>query len=106
MWWIAQLPQKRWLGLATQPSVSLVRSLKNPSPTSPTAASGMASSELFIGADLRLSVGTQGPLDRAVLVGLRLGRGEELGDDLDREDAGDAAVVVDHGRVHRLALQQ
>jgi hypothetical protein len=29
-----------------------------------------------------------------------------LGDDLDREDAGDAAVAVDHGRVLDPCLQQ
>ena len=37
----------------------------------------------------RLAIAAQRPLGGAVLVGLRLRRGEELGDDLDREDAGD-----------------
>ena len=41
-----------------------------------------------------------------MLLGLRLRRGEELGDDLDREDAVDPALVVDHRRVLRLALEQ
>src|SRR4051812_34593732 len=102
----AQSQQKRWLGRAWQGRVSPVRSLRNPSPTSPTAASGAPIKALFIGPDLGLAVGLARPLHRAVLVGLGLRRGEELGDDLDREDAGDGAVVVDHRRVHRLALEE
>src|SRR5689334_13544902 len=63
-----------------------------PLPTSPTAASiaGLAT----------------GPLHRAVLLSLCLWRAEELGDDLDREHAGDPPLVVDHRRVLGLSLEQ
>src|SRR3954466_571989 len=87
----AQCQQKSLL-VAWQGSVSEVRSWMNPLPTSPTAASVVALA--------------MRPLRRRVLLGLGLGRAEELGDDLDREDAVDAAFVVDHGGVLSLALQQ
>src|ERR1700752_2194152 len=89
----AQSKQKRWLRCSTH-AVPL-RSLMKPLPTSPTAASGRPASALVMG-----------PIDRVVLLGLGDRGGEELGDDLDREDADDAAVVAGHRRVHRLALEQ
>src|SRR5215203_4450858 len=88
----AQSKQNTFGGGAWQGSVSALRSLKKSPPTSPAAASA---SQL-----------PMRPLHRRVLAGLRLGRAEELGDDLDREDAGDAAVAVDHRRVLRLRLQE
>src|SRR5882672_2758795 len=90
---LAQSKQKSLLGSPWQGSVSEVRSWKKPLPTSPTAASGSS----------RLSMW---PLHRAALLGLRLRRGEELGDDLDREDAGDPSLVVGHRRVLGLPLEQ
>src|ERR1700761_2202525 len=75
----AQLEQKRWLGLETQPSVSRLRSLRNPLLTSPTAARGMPTSGLFIGGDLGRAFGPQRPFDGAPFVGLRVWRGEVLG---------------------------
>src|SRR5260221_9803813 len=89
----AQSKQKSLLVSAWQGSVSEVRWWKKLLPTSPTAASG--SRWLFTGT-----------LHRSALLGLRLGRGEELGDDLDREDAGNPALVINHRRVLCLALQQ
>src|SRR3954453_149391 len=86
----AQSQQKRWLFFAWQSCP--VRSLMNPSPTSPTAAT---SAGLVMRA-----------LHRAELVLLRLRRAEELGDDLDREPAGDPAGGVGHRRVLGLALEQ
>ena len=59
-----------------------VRSWKNPSPTSPAAASDASTRRLS----------SCGRSAARVLVDLGLRRGEELGDDLDREHAGDAAV--------------
>src|SRR6476659_5341059 len=47
-----------------------------------------------------------GPLRSRVLVGACLGRGEELGDDLDGQDALDPPLVIRHRRVLRLGLQQ
>src|SRR3982750_561286 len=87
----AQCQQKSLL-VAWQGRVSELRSWMNPLPTSPTAASVV-----------RLAMW---PLRRRVLLGLRRRRGEELGDDLDREDPVDAAFVIDHGGVLSLALQQ
>src|SRR5215207_2383612 len=89
MFSLAQSKQKTWSGCAWQRSPTS-RSLKKSPPTLPAAAT---------------SVGlVMGPLHRWVLVRLRLRRGEELGDDLDREDAGDPASVVDHGGVLGLVL--
>src|ERR1700712_3747393 len=92
MCWLAQSQQKRGLEVAWQGRLSAVRSWKKPSPTWPAAASrkGLA----------------MGALHGAVLLGLRLRRFEELGDDLDREHAVDPTFVVDHGRVLGLALEQ
>src|ERR1044071_1942799 len=84
--------QQKSLSVAWQGSVSELRSWMKPLPTSPTAARGIPL--------------PMWPLRRRALLGLRLGRGEELGDDLDREDAVDAAFVVDHGGVLGLALEQ
>src|SRR5436305_8590981 len=84
--------QQKILLVAWQGSVSEVRSWMNPLPTSPTAASVVTLA--------------MWPLRCRVLLGLGLGRGEELGDDLDREHAVDAAFVVDHGGVLGLTLQQ
>src|SRR6476469_10150614 len=92
MFSFAQSKQKSWDSSAWQGSVPLSRSLKKSPPTCPAAASSS-------GLAMR-------PLHRGVLVALGLRRGEELGDDLDREDAGDAATVVDHRRVLGLALEQ
>src|SRR5215203_1586351 len=92
MFSFAQSKQKRWVSFAWHGSVPLSRSRKKSPPTSPAAAS---SATLLTG-----------PLHRWVLVRLRLRRGEELGDDLDREDAGDPAPVVDHGGVLGLVLEQ
>src|SRR4051812_40211883 len=97
---VAQFQQKRWEGRAWEGSVSPVRSWKKPSSTWPTAASGTPISALFIGGDLARPFGAMGPLGGSALVDLRVRRGEVLGDDLDREDADDAAIVVDHRRVH------
>src|SRR4051794_24497252 len=68
------------------------RSLKKSSPTFPAAANST-------GLAMR-------PLHRGRFLALGLRRGEELGDDLDRENAGDAAGVVDHRRVLGLVLEQ
>src|SRR5215218_5239706 len=87
----AQSQQKN-LSVAWQGRVSELRSWMKPLPTSPTAASSA-------GLAMR-------PLHGAVLLRLRPGRFEELGDDLDREHAVDPAFVVDHGRVLGLALEQ
>src|SRR6478609_861518 len=87
----AQVKQKS-LSVAWQGRVSELRSWMNPLPTSPTAASSAG-----------LPMGT---LHGAVLLRLRLRRFEELGDDLDREDAVDPAFVVGHGGVLGLALEQ
>src|SRR3954454_625190 len=92
MFSLAQSQQKN-LSVAWQGRVPELRSWMKPLPTSPTAARGRA----------RLAMG---PLHGAVLLALRLWRFEELGDDLDREDAVDPALVVDHGRVLGLALEQ
>src|SRR6476620_4596106 len=89
---LAQSQQKSLL-VAWQGSVSEVRSWMKPLPTSPTAAS------------VRAGLAT-GPLHCTVLLGFRLGRFEELGDDLDREDAVDPALGVGDGRVLGLALEQ
>src|SRR6476659_7420991 len=91
MFSLAQSQQKRWVSWAWHGSVPLLRSRKKSPPTSPAAIS----SGLLMG-----------PLHRRVLVALCLRRGEELGDDLDREDAVDPALAVDHRRVLRLSLQQ
>src|ERR1044071_1257151 len=91
----AQSKQKS-VEVAWQGSVAEVRSWKKSSPTSPTAANGSAS-------DARLVMWA---LHRAMLLFLCLRRGEELGDDLDREDAVDPALMVDHGRILGLALKQ
>src|SRR5829696_1807403 len=92
MFSVAQSKQKTLGGGAWQGSVSEVRSLKKSPPTSPAAASESRS----IMRSLRC----------LLLVALRLRRAEELGDDLDREDAGDPAFAVDHRRVLRLRLQE
>src|SRR6476646_3194187 len=92
MFSFAQPKQKTWSGCAWHGSVSLVRSLKKSPPTCPAAASRK-------GLAMR-------PLHGRVLVALGVGRGEELGDDLDREDADYAPLVVDHRRVLSLALEQ
>src|SRR6478735_7935636 len=91
MFSFAQSQQKN-LSVAWQGRVAELRSWMKPLPTSPTAAS---SAGLAMGA-----------LHGAALLGLRLRRFEELGDDLDREHAVDPAFVVDHRRVLGLALQQ
>src|SRR6476469_6788762 len=81
---LAQSKQKS-LSVAWQGSVSLVRSLKKDSGSSPAAARGRA--QLLI----RL-LPAQRPLRRAALLDLRRRRAEDLGDDLDREDAVDPPV--------------
>src|SRR5919106_3891200 len=48
----------------------------------------------------------QRALGGRVLVAERVGGAEELGDDLDREHAGDPALGVDGRRVLRLGLEQ
>src|ERR1044071_9849683 len=88
----AQSRQKRWLGFAWQGRVSELRSWMKPLPTSPTAA---------ITPPLAMR-----PLHGAVLLGLRLRRFEELGDDLDREHAGNPPFVIDDRGVLGLALEQ
>src|SRR5690242_15630407 len=103
---LAQSQQKRWVSEAWQPRFPSVRFFRKSPPTSPTAASGIPSRELFIGPDLGLAVGVAGTFHGALFFGLGDRGGEELGDDLDREDADDAAVVADHRRVHRLALEE
>src|SRR6187551_680049 len=89
----AQPKQKRaspdWHG-----SVSEVRSLKKPSPTSPTAASGSASTLVMR------------TLHGAVLLDLCVRRGEELGDDLDREHAVDPPFAIGDRCILRLSLEQ
>src|SRR5215212_3901576 len=92
MFSLAQSKQKRWDASAWQGSVPLSRSLKKSPPTCPAAA--------------RRNGSVMRPLHGGVLVVLGAGGGEELGDDLDREDAGDAARVVDHRRVLGLALEE
>src|SRR3954453_18137120 len=98
MWSIAHWPQNRWLSLAWQGRVLSVRSLKKSSPISPTAASaGWANASMAL---------ITRSLYRVVLVVFGVRRGEELGDDLDREDAGDHAAAVDHGGVLDAGLEQ
>src|SRR5215203_203625 len=92
MFSFAQSKQKRWVSSAWHGSVPLSRSRKKSPPTSPAAASSAAL--------------VMRPLDGAVLVRLRLRRGEELGDDLDREDTGNPTPVVDHGGVLGLVLEE
>src|SRR5689334_15182208 len=84
--------QQKSLSWAWQGRVSEVRSLTKPLPTSPTAA-------------IRPGL-IMWSLRRGVLLGLRRGRAEELGDDLEREHAGDAALAVGDRRILRLSLQQ
>src|SRR3954465_9674787 len=71
------------------------------SPTSRLRKKSPPTSAAAIGSGLLMRA-----LHRRVLVALRLRRGEELGDDLDREDAGDLSLSVDHRRVLGLVLQQ
>src|SRR6478752_8834825 len=94
---LAQSKQKS-LSVAWQGSVSLVRSLKKDSGSSPAAARGRA--QLLI----RL-LSAQRPLRRAALLDLRRRRDEELGDDLDREDAVDPPVAVGDRRVLGAGLE-
>src|SRR4051812_48096710 len=94
----AQSKQKSF-SVAWQGSVSLVRSWKNESGSSlPAAASGRAQLAIAV-------LPAQRTLRRAVLLELRRRRAEELGDDLDREDAGDPSVAIDHRRVLGAALE-
>src|SRR3954453_4262082 len=90
MFSFAQSKQKMWPASPWQ-GLPPSRSRKKPPPPSPAA---MTSGLLMR------------PLHRRLLVDPRLRRGEELGDDLDREDAGDPTLAVDHRRILRLALQQ
>src|SRR3954447_4090334 len=92
MFSFAQSKQKRWVSLAWQRSPTF-RSRKKLSPTCPPAAA--ASSGLLMR-----------PLHRGVFVAFGLRRAEELGDDLDREDAVDPAFAVDHRRVLGLVLEE
>src|SRR4051812_8512021 len=92
MFSLAQSQQKKLLESAWQGRVSELRSWMNPLPTSPTAANSPGL--------------TMGTFHGAVLLALRLGRFEELGDDLDREHAVDPPFGIDDSGVLGLALEQ
>src|SRR3954447_12724560 len=91
MFSFAQSKQKRWVSFAWQRSPTSRLRKKSP-PTSPAAAS------------------TSGLLMRSLhgrlFLALRFRRGEELGNDLNREDAVDPALVVDDRGVLGLVLEE
>src|SRR5690349_2564392 len=95
----AQSKQNSAFGFSWQAPPRSRNSIAASSASLTRAPFALRSLALTVPGDLARSLRAHWPLRRTELVLFGGGRAEEVGDDLDREDARDPAVGIDHRRV-------